>query len=143
MERVEFYLNEELVATLYQAPFTQAIVLPPGNRCELVTQRFHRAERGQAGVGPAAVESDVFVDNRIQELARIAGVPVSLSTDDPPFFGTTLAREYECAHTELGLTKEQLWQINLNGLRHGLADTGTRRRLLREFSEAGRRLGLY
>jgi VWFA-related protein len=31
VERVEFYLNEELVATLYQAPFTQAIVLPPGD----------------------------------------------------------------------------------------------------------------
>jgi aminodeoxyfutalosine deaminase len=72
-----------------------------------------------------------------------AGVPVTLSTDDPPFFGTTLAREYERAHSELGLTKEQLWQINLNGLRHGLAETGTRRRLLREFSEDGRRLGLY
>jgi hypothetical protein len=30
----------------------------------------------------------------------------------------------------------------LNGLRHGLADTGLRRRLLREFEEAGRGLGL-
>jgi aminodeoxyfutalosine deaminase len=62
-----------------------------------------------------------------------AGVPVTLSTDDPPFFGTTLAREYERAHTELGIPKAQLWQMNLNGLRHGLADTGLRRRLLREF----------
>jgi VWFA-related protein len=29
-ERVEFYLNEEKVATLFQPPFAQAIVLPPG-----------------------------------------------------------------------------------------------------------------
>ena len=29
LERVEFYLNETLVATLYQPPFTQPIVLPP------------------------------------------------------------------------------------------------------------------
>ncbi|MCM2270336.1 MAG: VWA domain-containing protein, partial [Thermoanaerobaculia bacterium] len=29
LERVEFYLNETLVASLYQAPFTQPIVLPP------------------------------------------------------------------------------------------------------------------
>jgi len=36
------------------------------------------------------------------------GPPVTLSTDDPPFFGTTLAREYGRAHTELGLTQEQL-----------------------------------
>jgi adenosine deaminase len=72
-----------------------------------------------------------------------AGVPVTLSTDDPPFFGTTLAREYERAHTEIGLSKAQLWEMNLNGLRHGLADTGLRRLLLREFSQAGQSLGLY
>jgi len=29
LDRVEFYLNETLVATLYQEPFTQPIVLPP------------------------------------------------------------------------------------------------------------------
>jgi len=29
LERVEFYLNETLVATLFQEPFTQPIVLPP------------------------------------------------------------------------------------------------------------------
>lgn len=31
LERVEFFLNETRVATLYQPPFTQPIVLPPGN----------------------------------------------------------------------------------------------------------------
>jgi adenosine deaminase len=71
-----------------------------------------------------------------------AGVPVTLSTDDPPFFGTDLAREYERAHLELGLSKEQLWQINLNGLRYGLAEAGLRRRLLLAFAEAGSTLGL-
>jgi aminodeoxyfutalosine deaminase len=71
-----------------------------------------------------------------------AGVPVTLSTDDPPFFGTDLAREYQRAHAELGLGLETLWQINLNGLRHGLADTAVRRRLMLEFTRAGRELGL-
>jgi aminodeoxyfutalosine deaminase len=72
-----------------------------------------------------------------------AGVAVTLSTDDPPFFGTTLSREYELAHSELGLQESQLWQLNLNGLRYGLAETAVRRRLLREFTEAGGSLGLY
>ncbi|PYQ24389.1 MAG: adenosine deaminase [Acidobacteria bacterium] len=71
-----------------------------------------------------------------------AGVPVTLSTDDPPFFGTDLLREWERAQQELDLNVAELWELNLNGLRYGLADTGLRRTLLREFEEAGRRLGL-
>ena len=71
-----------------------------------------------------------------------AGVPVTLSTDDPPFFGTDLAREYGRAHRELGLDLAALWEINLNGLRYGLAETGLRRRMLLEFAAAGRTLGM-
>jgi aminodeoxyfutalosine deaminase len=71
-----------------------------------------------------------------------AGVPVTLSTDDPPFFGTDLNREYERAHDEIGLSLATLWQLDLNGLRYGLAETPLRRRLLREFEAEGRALGL-
>jgi adenosine deaminase len=71
-----------------------------------------------------------------------AGVPVTLSTDDPPFFGTDLNREYVRAHAEVGLDVATLWQMNLNGLRYGLADTAVRRRLIREFERAGEALGL-
>jgi aminodeoxyfutalosine deaminase len=71
-----------------------------------------------------------------------AGVPVTLSTDDPPFFGTDLTREYGRAHRELGIDLRTLWQINLNGLRFGLAETGLRRRLLLELEATGRDLGL-
>ncbi len=71
-----------------------------------------------------------------------AGVPVTLSTDDPPFFGTDLNREYERAHRELGFSPRELWELNLNGLRHALAETGVRRRLMREFEAAGRSLGI-
>lgn len=71
-----------------------------------------------------------------------AGVPVTLSTDDPPFFATDLSREYERAHFELGLSLSELWQINLNGLRYGLADVALRRRLMLEFEAEGRALGL-
>ena len=65
-----------------------------------------------------------------------AGIPVTLSTDDPPFFGTDLVREWRRARDELGLTLRELWELNLNGLRHGLAETGVRRRLMTEFEAA-------
>jgi aminodeoxyfutalosine deaminase len=85
-----------------------------------------------------------FKDMRTHPIRRLldAGVPVTLSSDDPPFFGTDLVREYVRAHEEVGLGLAQLWQINLNGLRFGLADVALRRRLLREFEAAGRGLGL-
>ncbi len=81
-------------------------------------------------------------DLRLHPLRRLldAGVPVTLSTDDPPFFGTTLVREYERAAREVGLDVETLWKINLNGLRYGLADTGLRRRLMQEFEAEWTRL---
>jgi len=69
-----------------------------------------------------------------------AGVPVTLSTDDPPFFSTSLLREWQRARDEIGLSMQELWQLNLNGLRFGLADTGVRRRLFIQFQEAASRL---
>jgi aminodeoxyfutalosine deaminase len=86
----------------------------------------------------------VYRDLAAHPLRRLvaAGVPVTLSTDDPPFFGTDLVSEYRRARDEMGFSEAELWQLNLNGLRHGLADVGLRRRLLREFEAAGRSLGL-
>jgi adenosine deaminase len=70
-----------------------------------------------------------------------AGVPVTLSTDDPPFFGTDLLREWRRAQEEVGLSAREVWDLNLNGLRYGLAETSIRRRLFLEFQEAAARLG--
>ncbi len=85
-----------------------------------------------------------FRDARTHPILKLleAGVPVTLSTDDPPFFGTDLVGEYVLAHEQTGLSLAQLWQINLNGLRYGLAETSLRRRLLREFEQEGARLGI-
>jgi aminodeoxyfutalosine deaminase len=86
----------------------------------------------------------VYRELSLHPLRRLiaAGVPVTLSTDDPPFFDTDLVAEYRRARDEMGFSEGELWQLNLNGLRYGLADVGLRRRLLREFEEAGRGLGL-
>ena len=85
-----------------------------------------------------------FTDLREHPLLQMleAGVPATLSTDDPPFFSTDLIREYSLARDELGLDAAQLWELNLNGLRYGLAETGLRRRLMDEFERAGSELGI-
>ena len=39
---------------------------------------------------------------------REAGVTVTLGSDDPPYFGTSIGREYEVAHTRLGCDEHAL-----------------------------------
>ena len=87
----------------------------------------------------------VYRDLEAHPIRRLmsAGVPVTLGSDDPPFFGTSLNREYARAHDEVGLSLPELWRINLNGLRHALVDEATRDRLFRVFAEKGGALGLY
>jgi len=85
-----------------------------------------------------------FQDLRAHPLRSMlaAGVAATLSTDDPPFFSTDLNREYMLARDEQGLSDAQLWKLNTNGLRYGLAERGLRRRLLQEFEAEGRILGI-
>jgi adenosine deaminase len=54
---------------------------------------------------------------------RAAGVPVTLGSDDPPYFGTTIGREYELAHDRLGCTLEDLGAITETALNAAFSDT--------------------
>lgn len=47
-----------------------------------------------------------------------AGVPLTLNTDDPAMFHTTLAQEYELAESEVGFRREELVRIAANGFRY-------------------------
>jgi len=57
---------------------------------------------------------------------RDVGVSVSLNSDDPPYFNTTIGREYGLAKSELGLTDSDLLQITQSALAAAFADNGTR-----------------
>jgi adenosine deaminase len=47
---------------------------------------------------------------------RAAGVRVTLGSDDPPYFGTTIGREYALAHERLGLDLDDLREITETAL---------------------------
>ncbi|MCX8995679.1 adenosine deaminase [Rhizobiaceae bacterium BDR2-2] len=59
-----------------------------------------------------------------------AGVRVTLNADDPPFFHTTLAMEYERAETVFGLSRERLLATTRTAIEAAFVDEETRARLL-------------
>lgn len=64
-----------------------------------------------------------------------AGARVTLSTDDPALFRTTLAREYRRAMVFGCVTEEELLQIARNGIECSFADAGTKQRLRASLEE--------
>jgi aminodeoxyfutalosine deaminase len=60
------------------------------------------------------------------------GLFVTLNSDDPPMFGTSLAQEYRQAASVLGLSRDQLASVARNGVRASFLDAAARRDLLAE-----------
>jgi aminodeoxyfutalosine deaminase len=62
------------------------------------------------------------------------GLFVTLNSDDPPMFGTTLTQEYRRVASVLGLGREQLAGLAANGVRASFLDDAAKRALLAEIS---------
>ena len=63
---------------------------------------------------------------------RDAGVTVTVNSDDPPMFGTTLNREYEIAADLLGLDEAGVADLARTALRALFAPDDVRQRVLDE-----------
>ncbi len=61
---------------------------------------------------------------------RSAGVPVTLNSDDPPYFASSLRREYEIGAKEFGLNDSELADITRTALKSAFVDEVTRATLL-------------
>ncbi len=61
-----------------------------------------------------------------------AGVSITLNSDDPGLFGTTIGKEYQIAHEEFGFTEEELRAVTRNAIMASFADLETKERLLRK-----------
>lgn len=62
-----------------------------------------------------------------------AGVPLTVNSDDPPMFGTTLLDEHLLLANQFGFTLNDLEQINLQAVRAAFLSEAERRRLDAEF----------
>ncbi len=56
-----------------------------------------------------------FDDHPLPRL-RDAGVPLTLGSDDPPYFGATIGGEYEVCAERLGFTEDDLTAITLTAI---------------------------
>lgn len=59
-----------------------------------------------------------------------AGVRVTLNSDDPPFFHTSLAQEYDIASAVMGFTDEEINRMTRTAIEAAFVDEPTRQRLL-------------
>lgn len=66
---------------------------------------------------------------------RQAGVELTVNSDDPPFFNTSLSNEYLVLHDTFGYDQSDLAQLSLAGLRHAFLSDSERESLEAEFKK--------
>jgi adenosine deaminase len=80
----------------------------------------------------------LYRDWRAHPIARLrdAGVKVTVSTDDPPFFHTTMAREFDRLSEDLGWEDEELMALNATALDAAFCDGDTKDRIRKTLEAA-------
>jgi len=79
----------------------------------------------------------VYPDYAHHPLRRFfdAGLKVTLGSDDPTFFDTSIGREYEIARDYFDFTTEELLQISRNAVEEAFLDNETRAQLLHKIND--------
>jgi adenosine deaminase len=79
----------------------------------------------------------VFPDAASHSFDRLrqAGVILTVNSDDPPFFNTTLSKEYLLLHDTFGYGRRDLAELSLAGLRHAFLTDEERQTLEADFDK--------
>lgn len=100
------------------------------------------AHLAEAGVPLEVCPSSNIATRAVATLAehpirafRDAGVAITVNSDDPPMFGTSLNREYEIAADLLGLDEAGVADLARAAVRASFADDATKARILGEIDE--------
>jgi adenosine deaminase len=70
-----------------------------------------------------------YADHPLRKLFD-AGLKVVLGSDDPPFFSTSIGREYQIARDHFGFSDKELTQFTRNAFEEAFVDEKTRKQLL-------------
>jgi len=110
-----------------------------GHMVRIIEDNDLMAEMLKIGAVPEVCVSSnltlkVFDDYASHPLRKLwdAGFPVTISSDDPPFFFTNIGREYEIAHKHFDFTLDDLLQMTKNALNAAFVDEATRQTLLKK-----------
>jgi len=78
------------------------------------------------------IATGLYPDPVSHPLLRLcqAGVSLSLNSDDPPYFATSIGREYTAAASAFDLSLDDLMKISRDALAAAFVDAATRTRLL-------------
>ena len=87
----------------------------------------------RANVHEAASNQPRFEDHPLRKFVA-RGVPVTLASDDPAMFRTSLLAEYTLALAKMGLTLQQLISISEAGFRHAFLPADEKQSLLANFT---------
>jgi adenosine deaminase len=77
---------------------------------------------------------EVFDNFKNHPLSNLidARIPVTLNSDDPPFFETTIANEYDVAVNKLGCNEDDLLLITQTAIEAAFVDEHTRSKLIKK-----------
>ena len=74
----------------------------------------------------------VFKDYRSHPVRKFfdMGLKVTFGSDDPPFFRTSIGREYQLAYEKFGFSEKELAKVSRNAIEEAFVDDTTRAKLL-------------